>query len=474
MKRILCALLCVLLAVSALPVFAGTQVTEVMAVANCKEYVSLREKPDKSSTRLKKVYLGELVADCSKAENGFIYCEFEGKYGYILEEYLEPTAFTMSDGILGNQQVVKCNEYVSLRKEPNSSSERLAKVPLGAIVTHCVSYYGTFVYCQYKGKTGFIKSEYLTKADYTKPVVTPTPTPAPTPVVYPDILYPMIVVNCEEWVSLRAKPASNSAQLRTIPLGGIVENCVQVNDAYVSCSYEGQYGYVSLKYLELYTEPLQKGFAGLNDLPAFSELCGVGNNALIWTNGTYTVLAQRAYTGDHEEMLAACYSAELKPLWCVGCQSSDFTELNWTNAAVVTGPSGSQLITYVVGFGMTAYKIGDTKAEVEWEITEGDVLGLSGSTVFASDNDGRFYVCGYYDDAPMCIDMEGNVLWKAENDDNDVYWPYKILVFDGCIEVYYDSYHESEEDYVYVLTFMKDGKLLTKQIRKDVSTETLG
>ncbi len=63
-----------------------------MRVANCKDWVSLREKRSKSSARLAKVPLGAAVLAYPEIgdENGFILCVYQDEYGYILSEYLEP------------------------------------------------------------------------------------------------------------------------------------------------------------------------------------------------------------------------------------------------------------------------------------------------------------------------------------------------------------------------------------------------
>lgn len=461
MKKLLAALLCAILILTAFPVSASYEdmVTEVMCVVNCKEWVSLREKPDTSSKRLKKVHLGELVSDCIEAKDGFIYCEFDGKYGYIKSDYLYPTEFTLSDGILKNQMVVKCEEWVSLRKEPNTSSERLKKVPLGAIVTRCVTWNGNYVYCEYKGARGYIQTKYLKDADYTAtptPTVKPTVTPTATPVMtYPSINGSMVVVNCLEWVSLRAMPSSNSAQLKQVPLNAVVENCVQVNDKYIFCSYEGAYGYININYLEEYTGLSPEGFADLPDLPAFDELLAAGENVLAWSDGKHLVLAQRAYAEDHEELLAVCYSPELKPLWAYACQSEGIAQLTGTNAMMGGTAEDPQLITYVTGRGLVAISVNEPAASVAWEITEGDVTAMSGSTVSAVDTNGNLYLCGSFDDAPMCIDAEGSILWEAENEDPDIYWPYRINIRENTIEVFYDSYHETEELLCYVITYSK-------------------
>ncbi|MBR4457353.1 MAG: SH3 domain-containing protein [Clostridia bacterium] len=62
-----------------------------MRIANCKEWVALREKPNKSATRLAKVPLGAPVLAYPESRSGdFILCVYHDQYGYILAQYLEP------------------------------------------------------------------------------------------------------------------------------------------------------------------------------------------------------------------------------------------------------------------------------------------------------------------------------------------------------------------------------------------------
>jgi hypothetical protein len=62
-----------------------------MKVVNCKSFVSLREERSTSSARLAKVPLGALVFAFPETpeENGFLWCVYQGEYGYILSEYLQ-------------------------------------------------------------------------------------------------------------------------------------------------------------------------------------------------------------------------------------------------------------------------------------------------------------------------------------------------------------------------------------------------
>ena len=58
-------------------------------------------------------------------------------------------------------RVVDCEEWVSLRAAPDTSAERLAKVPLGAEVTGCVSAANGFIACSYAGQAGYILDDHL-------------------------------------------------------------------------------------------------------------------------------------------------------------------------------------------------------------------------------------------------------------------------------------------------------------------------
>ena len=65
----------------------------------------------------------------------------------------------------GNMEVVNCNEWVSLREEPSTRSERLVKVSLGAIVSNCRQVNDAWIYAEYDGYSGYILAEYLEPSD---------------------------------------------------------------------------------------------------------------------------------------------------------------------------------------------------------------------------------------------------------------------------------------------------------------------
>ena len=233
MKKFLCVFLCLSMMLCVLPAFAAG-VSPVMQVTKCNSYVSLRVSPDTKSTRLVKVHLGELVTGCESASNGFVKCTFDGQTGYILEKYLKTTTEPSDAKVLPNQQVTKCTSWVSLRKEADTSSERLAKVPLGATVKSCVLT-GSFVKCTYGGKTGYILAKYLKDA---------SSTPAA------DLTGEARVINCTTYVSLRATPDTSATRLNKVPLGAYVIAQGAASNGFVKVEYKGQTGYILGNYLK--------------------------------------------------------------------------------------------------------------------------------------------------------------------------------------------------------------------------------
>ena len=433
MKRMLSALLCLILLAGLLPALAE-DVTEVMQVVKCKEYVSLRETPDTKAKRLVKVHLGELVYDCAPAANGFVKCSWEGKTGYILASYLKATAFTLNDGILPNQQVVKCDEYVSLREMPDSSSKRLKKVPLGEVVTGCISYMGNWVFCEYKGTRGYVLSKYLKKADYSAPKPTPKPTATPTPKTYPVLPYYMQVINCNSYITLRATPSTSGKALMQVPLGEVVEGCVQVSDDFVSCTYSGKNGYLLIKYLGAYQPPTNSTFDDL-DKPGYDVFKTRGENVLEYTFNGYTVVVNRSVSQEKEEIMAVCYDPSAKAIWTVGDETNYRTELTLTDAFIAGSADKPLLVMFTVDKGFTAYEVGPWTDEC-WH--NADSEKLSGNLATAVGRDGTTYAIGAFDYSMLAVTKEGETEFKTDHFNVNVYWPYKIELEQNVIYVYYD------------------------------------
>lgn len=214
----------------------GVKTFDYMQVVNCERYVSLFSQPDTDSRRILKVPLGEMVENCIIHDEEFTYAEYDGRCGFILSEYLEPASENASIigwEYFGDLRVHQCDSWVSMYEEPDTDSERVAKVPLGEIVRDCYINYGEFIYGEYNGKKGFILGEYLIEAEY---------------IGYEAIEY-MQVSNCDSWVSLREEATTASERLAKVPKNTIVEVMGEQSGYYhVIC--DGMIGFIYQEYLE--------------------------------------------------------------------------------------------------------------------------------------------------------------------------------------------------------------------------------
>ena len=74
-----------------LPAEHNSRYIGAMKVVRCKEWVTLRAEPYKTSKALAKVPLGAIVYNCStiREKKSFVYAEYEGLQGYILVKFLD-------------------------------------------------------------------------------------------------------------------------------------------------------------------------------------------------------------------------------------------------------------------------------------------------------------------------------------------------------------------------------------------------
>ena len=142
-------------------------------IVNCASYASLRTYPDTSSKLVARVPLGGIVTNVFYQDERFSYCVYGDMDGYILNDNLAwvsggnyngssaNSTYTGSDNYIGSAVIVNCLSYASLRQLPDTRSTRLARVPLGAVVTNCYIYDDRFAYAEYAGYSGYILLDNL-------------------------------------------------------------------------------------------------------------------------------------------------------------------------------------------------------------------------------------------------------------------------------------------------------------------------
>lgn len=462
MKRMACIMLTLVLLSAIFPAQAAG-VSEVMRVINCHEWVSLRAEPSTSSKRLAKVYLGELVTNCSESFDGFIECSFDGKTGYILSQYLGRTDYSGEDLIMPNQMVINVVEYISMHDSPSSSGRILTRVPVGAVVTSCVRYSTNFVYCTYQGISGYIASAYLRRANYS---VTKQDASVLKKYqgLYPDISGPMEVVNCNEWVSLREKASASSARVARVPLGTLVTDCLQVSDTFVYCSYLGVWGYIQKAYLSETIAPhTQDGGDSLFDLlserPSYDDFNTVGSLVEeFWSDPlhTYRLVIREDTQNGNESVCAAVFDSEIEYLCRMSMTDYDVSELS-SICGFGGGTEEEKVLLWYSGGDLAAYAIGpDMYDHMLWTLP---ISNLGSGVSHAVDQDGTIYLIGYYQNILTCVSPDGKLLWQNTGGSDDVYWPYRIELENGVVNVIYEESgtHDGTET---VVSFSKaDGSL---------------
>lgn len=476
MKKILSAVLALALVLGCfgvsyarfLHVPEDSEHSPLMEVVKCEEWVSLREKPDTGSKRLAKIYKGALVYYDAESTDGFLKVEYMGKTGYILAKYLKDNDLTPDSVIKPNQQVVKCEEWVSQRMDPDTKADRVAKVPLGAVVTRCLDE-GEWTYCTYNGKTGYILSKYLSDADYDKIKKEEEERKKAEEEAaqnFPkEFIACMQVVNASTWVSLREKPDATSKRLDRIPAGEYLYECLYENINWVRVTYGDQTGYVSAAYLKEAESPTQPntGFDTLPALPPYETFMNAGNLVCEYSTDSFHVIARRAYANDVEKLLAVCYDSENRPLWTSSEEAVGIAQVDITSAFIGGTADEPCLVTFCAGKGFIARAI-DEWGTYLWMTDcrnvgpeQLDVCPGGGLTALCAE-DGTVYASGFFNDAPIAIGADGTVLWKGVNPDPiNIFWPYSFEVRDGRLEVLYDSCMEEPGKCYCVLYDLKDG-----------------
>ena len=150
------------------PATAMTQVLTTLYVVNCNESITLRTADSTSAKEIRQIPLGAAVSFMENAANGFYKVSYNGSTGYALASYLSVDPYnhyvastTAATDTSWTGKVVRCNEFITLRKTPSTKGEEITKIPLGAIVTVYGSADNGFYYIDYGGIEGYALASYI-------------------------------------------------------------------------------------------------------------------------------------------------------------------------------------------------------------------------------------------------------------------------------------------------------------------------
>ena len=142
------------------------QVLTTLYVVNCNESITLRVSDSTNAKEIRQIPLGAVASFMENAATGFYKVSYNDSTGYALASYLsvDPydhyVASTTSSTVWAGK-VVRCNEYITLRRIPSTKGEEITKIPLGSIVTVYSGAENGFYYINYDGMEGYALAGYI-------------------------------------------------------------------------------------------------------------------------------------------------------------------------------------------------------------------------------------------------------------------------------------------------------------------------
>lgn len=131
-------------------------------VADCEEFITLRERPDVNAEAITTIPKGGEMTLISR-DGDFAYVEYAGQRGYVLASYIEPKSGASglaAASTAGEAYIADCEEYITLRAGPDVEAEALGTIPRGGEMT-LSGFDGAFAQVEYGGQRGYVLSTYI-------------------------------------------------------------------------------------------------------------------------------------------------------------------------------------------------------------------------------------------------------------------------------------------------------------------------
>ncbi|MBR3505392.1 MAG: SH3 domain-containing protein [Clostridia bacterium] len=132
-----------------------------MRIVKCVSYASLRSYPDTKAQLVARVPLGSIVTNVFYENENFSYCIYGDLEGFIKNDNLEWVSGGVDADYLGECVIVNCASFTYMYELPDTSSRRVTRVPLNAIVTDCYIVDDVFACCTYGDYVGYILLDRL-------------------------------------------------------------------------------------------------------------------------------------------------------------------------------------------------------------------------------------------------------------------------------------------------------------------------
>lgn len=262
----------------------------------------------------------------------------------------------------------------------------------------------------------------------------------------------MRITNCREYVSLRERPDKTSKVLAKVPLDAIVQYCnnnvakyqpgkyKQQYKLFIRCEYEGVEGYILKKHLVPAPEFEMAETRQNNDLMTREQIIGNGKVVLDWKEFNVSVLAAYETVQENEKsweyLRVGCFIDD-EPAWgyTEGVeQTGQFSNLKAFMGGTDDEP---QVYVYDAEYGLIMLDLMDGLEM--WTLSKTACPLGDAAVCTVGENTGIMYIAGTDGPDPVAISSDGDVLWKSDIDDPEVYGPKEIVLNPHDISVSYES-----------------------------------
>ena len=185
------------------------------------DFVAVRQEATEKSKLLIKVPLGKAMTYQNKKSGKWYLVTYNKVTGYAHGNYLSAS----KTGTDTTASLLYCiaDDFVALRKAPNSSADLLVKIPRGEMMGYLNKKSGKWYLVQYGSQKGYVCGDFISAKK-----------PSPT------VLY----CTADDFVALRREPTEKSKLLVKIPRGKSMTYQNKKSGKWLYVSYGKQYGYV--------------------------------------------------------------------------------------------------------------------------------------------------------------------------------------------------------------------------------------
>ena len=197
--------------------------------------LNLRTAPDKNSKTLTSIPKNTSVEVYATDADGWYYTTYKGKSGFVNSQYItfgNPPAISVGE-FYGSGVIATQKDPLNVRSEPSKNASIITAIPKGTSVDLYSTNEPDWFYTTYNGKSGFVKSDYISfcSHDYN----------------YVESLTAYINTKSDP-LNLRASASTDSAIVTAIPKGTSV-TVIDYGDSWCYIEWNGYTGYASTQYL---------------------------------------------------------------------------------------------------------------------------------------------------------------------------------------------------------------------------------